>query len=150
MPRFHSPVRHILVAFIFECLQHPLPGAALVTHPRLTNITCRLCVRTKHLFTVPVTNLRHLTHKASVKSIHAEANAHSADWLMCIFENELALPHVRHQQGKCMQQCRRISPNTVVHLMVFIKSVRFLSTQIVNSVFPQIKWQNDKCIYRNF
>ena len=42
--------------------------------------------------TVPVTNLRHFTHKASVMSVHAEAIAHSADWLMRIFVNELVPP----------------------------------------------------------
>ena len=39
---------------------------------------------------VPVTNLRHFTLKSSVTSVHAEANAHSADWLMSVFVNELA------------------------------------------------------------
>ena len=49
-----------------------------------------------NIVTVPVTNLRHFTHKASVTSVHAEANAHSADWLMRVFVNE--------QQRKCVQQ----------------------------------------------
>ena len=34
---------------------------------------------------VPVTNLRHFMYKASMTSIHAEANAHSTDRLMSIF-----------------------------------------------------------------
>ena len=38
----------------------------------------------------------HFTHKASVTlSVHAEANAHSTDWLMCVFMNEVAPPNVR-------------------------------------------------------
>ena len=53
------------------------------------------------------------SHKASVTSVHAEANAHSADWLMSVFVNELAPPYVRSQQGQCEQQCRRILANTV-------------------------------------
>ena len=39
--------------------------------------------------------LRHFTHKASVRSIYAEAIVHSADWLMRVFVNELAPPHAR-------------------------------------------------------
>ena len=35
--------------------------------------------------TVPVTNLQYFTHKASVTSVHTEANGHSADWLMSVF-----------------------------------------------------------------
>ena len=38
-------------------------------------------------------------HKASVMSVNAEANAHSADWLMSVFVNELFPPHARSQQG---------------------------------------------------
>ena len=53
--------------------------------------------------TVPVTNLRHFTLKASVTSVHAQANAHSADWLMSVFVNELAPLYVRSQQGQCEQ-----------------------------------------------
>ena len=48
---------------------------------------------------VPFRVLRHFTHKAGVMSVNAEANVHSADWLMCVFVNELAPPHVRSQQG---------------------------------------------------
>ena len=55
--------------------------------------------------TVLATILRHFMLKASDKSVHTEANAHSADWLMRIFVNELAPPHARSQQGKCVQQC---------------------------------------------
>ena len=29
--------------------------------------------------------LRHFTHEASVTSVNAEANVHSADWLMSVF-----------------------------------------------------------------
>ena len=47
--------------------------------------------------------LRHFTHKASVTSVNAEANVHSADWLMSVFVNELNPPHVRSQQGQCMR-----------------------------------------------
>ena len=50
-------------------------------------------------------------------SVHAEANAHSADWLMSDFVNELAQPYVRNQQGQCEQQCRRILANTVVQCL---------------------------------
>ena len=52
---------------------------------------------------VPFRVLRHFTHKASVTSVNAEANAHSADWLMSVFVNELAPPHVRSQQGQCVR-----------------------------------------------
>ena len=52
--------------------------------------------------------LRHFTLKASVTSVNAEANVHGADWLMSVFVNELAPPHVRSQQGQCVWQCRRI------------------------------------------
>ena len=41
---------------------------------------------------VPFRVLRHFTHKASVTSVYAEANVHSADWLMRVFINELAPP----------------------------------------------------------
>ena len=67
----------------------------------------------KMVTTVPVKNLRHFTLKASGTSVHAEPNAHSADWLMNVFVNELAPPHVRIQQGQCVQQCRRILAYTV-------------------------------------
>ena len=77
--------------------------------------------------------LRHFTHKASVTSVNAEANVHSADWLMSIFVNELAQPHVRSQQDQCVQQCRRIMEDIlkrqqVSHLLQ-LKSfaVQFLS-----------------------
>ena len=33
-------------------------------------------------------------HKASVMSVNAEANVRGADWLMSIFVNELAPPHM--------------------------------------------------------
>ena len=68
--------------------------------------------------TVPATILRHFTLKASNTSVHAEANAHSADWLLRIFVNELAPPHARSQQGKCVQQCRRILAYTVGRLKI--------------------------------
>ena len=48
--------------------------------------------------TVPATILQHFMFKASYTSVHAEANAHSPDWLMRIFMNELAPPHARSQQ----------------------------------------------------
>ena len=54
-------------------------------------------------FTVPFPILRHITHKANKTSMHAEGNAHSADWLMSIFVNELAPHDVRSQQGKYVQ-----------------------------------------------
>ena len=63
--------------------------------------------------TVSVTNLRHFTLKASMTSVHGEANAHSPDWLMDIFVNEQAPPDVCSQQGQWEQQCRRILANTV-------------------------------------
>ena len=51
---------------------------------------------------------RHFTHKASVTSVNAEANVHRADWLMSVFVNELAPPHVPSQRGQCVRLCRRI------------------------------------------
>ena len=51
--------------------------------------------------------------QARVMSVHTEANAHSADWLMTIFLNEPAPPHVCSQQNKCLQQCLTILANTV-------------------------------------
>ena len=65
---------------------------------------------------VPFRVLRHFTYKASVMSVNAEAYAHShdsADWLMSVFVNELAPPHVRSQQGQCVQQCRKIMKGTL-------------------------------------
>ena len=62
---------------------------------------------------VPFRVLRHFTHKASVTSVNADANVHSADWLMSVFVNELTPPHVRSQQGQCVQQCRRIMKDTL-------------------------------------
>ena len=59
--------------------------------------------------------LRHFTHKASVMSVNTEANILSADWLMSVFVNELALPHVRSQQGQCVRQCQRIMKDTLRH-----------------------------------
>ena len=41
------------------------------------------------LVKVPVIISRHFTHIASVTSVNAEANVHSADWLMRDFVNEL-------------------------------------------------------------
>ena len=38
---------------------------------------------------VPFRVLWHFTHKANVTSVNAEANAHSADWLMSVFVSEL-------------------------------------------------------------
>ena len=66
--------------------------------------------------TVPATILRHFTLKASDTSVHAEANAHRADWLMRIFVNEVAPPHARSQPGKCVQHCRRILVYTVTNV----------------------------------
>ena len=67
------------------------------------------------IFKVSFRVLRHFTHKASVRSVNAEANAHSADWLMSVFVNELAPPHARSQQGQCVRQCRRIMKDTLVN-----------------------------------
>ena len=53
-------------------------------------------------FKVPFRVLRHFTHKASVMSVNAEANSHSADWLMSVFVNELSPPNARSQQGQCV------------------------------------------------
>ena len=55
---------------------------------------------------VPFGVLRHFTHKASVTSVHAEANAHSADWLMstCIFVNKLWL----QGPAPCTQSTRSV------------------------------------------
>ena len=70
---------------------------------------------------VSFTNLRHSTHKASVTNVHAEANAHRANWLMSIFVNELALPNALYQQSQCVQQCRTSLTNTLGRptLMIF-------------------------------
>ena len=79
-------------------------------------------------------------------SIHAEANAHSADWLMSVFVNELALPYVRSQQGQCEQQCRRILANTVrfedkqsmlllLLLLNLLESSRFAAKKIKGILF---------------
>ena len=62
---------------------------------------------------VPVTNLLHFMLKASVTSVHTEANAHSANWQLSVFVNDLAPRHIRSQQGKCVQQCRTILANTL-------------------------------------
>ena len=48
---------------------------------------------------VPFRDLQHFTHKASMTSVNAEASAHSTDWLMSIFVNELTPPHVRSHRG---------------------------------------------------
>ena len=45
-------------------------------------------------FKVPLRDLRHFPHKVSVTCVNAEANAHSADWLMSVFVNELAPPRL--------------------------------------------------------
>ena len=65
---------------------------------------------------VPFRVLRHFTHKASVMSVNAEANVHSADWLMSVFVIVLARPHVRSEQGQCNEQCRRIMKDTIEKL----------------------------------
>ena len=44
-------------------------------------------------------------NKASVMSVYAEANSHSADWLMSVFVNEIAPSCVRSQQGQIVYQC---------------------------------------------
>ena len=49
----------------------------------------------------------------SVTSVNTEANVLGADWLMSGFVNELAPPHMRSQQGQCVQQCRRIMKDTL-------------------------------------
>ena len=41
-------------------------------------------------------------HKASMTNVNAEAKLHTADWLMTAFVNELAPPHERSQQSRCM------------------------------------------------
>ena len=68
---------------------------------------------------VPFRVLRHFTHKTSVMSVNAEANAHSADWLMGIFVNELSPPHARSQQGQCVRQCRRIMKDTIRYCIYY-------------------------------
>ena len=72
-----------------------------------------VCIIQLCMIIVPITNLQHFTHKASVTSIHAEANVHSADLLMSVFVNELASPYARTQQGQCVQQCQTILANTL-------------------------------------
>ena len=56
------------------------------------------------MFIVPFRVLWHFTHKASVTGINAEANVHSADWLMRAFVNELAPPRACNQQGQRVHQ----------------------------------------------
>ena len=52
-----------------------------------------MAMRTAKFGTIDtVTNLQHFTLKASGMSVHAEANAHSADWLMSVFVDEQAPP----------------------------------------------------------
>ena len=63
---------------------------------------------------VPFRVLRYYTLKASMTSVNAEADVHIADWLMSIFVNELAPPHVCSEQGQCVRQCRRIMRDTFV------------------------------------
>ena len=53
-------------------------------------------------------------HKASVTSVHTEANVYWADWFMSVFVNELAPPYVWSQQGQCVQQCRRNMKGTLI------------------------------------
>ena len=53
-------------------------------------------------------------HKASVMSVNTETNVHSTDWLMSVFVNELASPHLR-SQGQYVQQCQRIMKDTLHH-----------------------------------
>ena len=43
-----------------------------------------------------------------------KSNAHSTDWLMSVFVNKLAPPHVRSQEGQCLQQCWRIMKGTLI------------------------------------
>ena len=66
---------------------------------------------------VPFRVLRHFTHKASVTSVNAEANVHSADWLMSVFVNELRsqgpAPCTQSTRSVCVQQCRRIVKGTL-------------------------------------
>ena len=49
--------------------------------------------------------LRHFTHKASVTSLNAEANVHSADWLLSIFVKELAPPRPTYAVNKVSACC---------------------------------------------
>ena len=51
---------------------------------------------------VPVSILQHFMHKANVMSVHAEGNAHSIDWPMSTFVNDLALSQVGSQLGQCV------------------------------------------------
>ena len=39
---------------------------------------------------------------------------------MSVFVNELALPHVRSQQGQCVRQCRRIMKDTLNMYFVYL------------------------------
>ena len=67
------------------------------------------------------------TCKASVMSVNAEANVPSADWLMSIFINELALPkYVHSQQDQCMQQCRRIMKDTLQQNVLYSPCYKLL------------------------
>ena len=54
----------------------------------------------------PFIVLQHFKHKASMTSVNAEANVHSADWLMSTFVNDLG------SQGPapCTQSTRSVSP----------------------------------------
>ena len=89
---------------------------------------------------VPFRVLRHVTHKASVTSANAETNAHSADWLMSVFVNELAPPNVRSQQGQCVQQCRRIMKDTLVHKNVsWYEAVLSYFDVVMSHFLSQIK-----------
>ena len=89
--------------------------------------------RWQYITTVNTTILRHFTHKASVTSVHTEANAHSADWLMSVFVNELAPPYVRSQQSQCEQQCWRILANTVTFHESYLhkKAITFLECYLL-------------------
>ena len=91
---------------------------------------------------VPFRDLRYFMHKASVTSVNAKANAYSADWLMSVFVNEPAPPHVRSQHGHCMQQCRRIMKGTLIMIIifVFIMCLHPLDNSIKNPHIPLVKY----------
>ena len=82
---------------------------------------------------VPVTNLRHCTLKASVTSVHAEVNAHSANWWLNILVNGLAPPHVRSQQGKGVQQCRAISTNISIVISQHLQNSKTLPKETAST-----------------
>ena len=84
---------------IYFFLSHLFPTTNMEYSPTVTKVSFR--------------DPRRFTHKASVMSVNAEASVHSADWIMSVFVNELTPPHVRSQQGQCVQQCRRIMKKTL-------------------------------------